>query len=109
MPQMIRNGGEVVVTGIVTLQTVESIHTQLLALEDRSVVTIDCSAATEVDVSLVQLILAARTTAQQTGRAVVLAQPADGALLETLERGGFLSASPDEPVDLRRFWLEAGS
>ena len=104
-----RGTGRIVLKGPVTLQAVEAIHAQFLALEDRPAITIDCSGATEVDVSLVQLILAARASAQRTGRSVALTKPADGALLNTLERGGFLSAACDNAPDHHDFWLGSRS
>jgi anti-anti-sigma regulatory factor len=103
MARQPRGSGRIVLKGPVTLQAVEAIHGQFLALEDRPAITVDCSAATEVDVSLVQLILAARASALASGRSVALAKPADGALLDTLERGGFLSSAHDE------FWLGSRS
>jgi ABC-type transporter Mla MlaB component len=104
-----RGAGHIVLKGSVTLQAVEAIHAQFLALDDRPAITIDCSAATEVDVSLVQLILAARASAQRAGRSVTLAKPAAGALLDTLRRGGFLSAMHDNVRDHHDFWLGSRS
>jgi anti-anti-sigma regulatory factor len=104
-----RGAGHIVLKGPVTLQAVEAIHAQFLALENRPAIVIDCSAATEVDVSLVQLILAARASAQRAGRSVTLAKPAGGALLQTLERGGFLSAEHDDARDHHGFWLGSRS
>jgi anti-anti-sigma regulatory factor len=109
MPRPSRGTGRIVLKGPVTLQAVEAIHAQFLALEDRPSITIDCSAATEVDVSLVQLILAARASAQRTGRSIALAKPADGVLLDTLERGGFFSAAHDDASDYHDFWLGSRS
>jgi hypothetical protein len=57
-------------------------------------VAIDCAAATEADVCLVQLLLAARRSAAQDGRRLVLTRPVGEVLHATLRRGGFL---PDDP------------
>jgi ABC-type transporter Mla MlaB component len=99
--------GRLVLTGAVTLQSAETIHAQILGMAGQAVVEIDCSGATEVDLSLVQLVLAARVSARKSGRTVTLSQPATGALLETLQRGGFLGAAADQPNSDQAFWLQA--
>ena len=99
--------GRLVLTGAVTLQSAEAIHAQILEAAGQAVMEIDCSGATEVDLSLIQLILAARVSAQKSGRTVTLTQPAAGALLETLQRGGFLGAAADQPHSDQGFWLQA--
>jgi ABC-type transporter Mla MlaB component len=99
--------GRLVLTGAVTLQSAEAIHAQILEMAGQAVVEIDCSGATEVDLSLVQLILAARVSARNSGRTVTLAQPATGALLEALQRGGFLGAAMGQPNSDQAFWLQA--
>ena len=96
-----------VLTGAVTLQSAEAIHAQILEMAGQPVIQIDCSGATEIDLSLVQLILADRASAQNSGRIVTLAQPAAGALLETLRRGGFVPAAGDQPNSDQVFWLQA--
>jgi anti-anti-sigma regulatory factor len=105
MARQSRNAGRIVLKGPVSLQAVEALHAQFLAMEDRPSITVDCSAATDVDVSLVQLILAARASAQRAGRSIVLAKPASGALLDALERGGFLSTAHEHAADHHDFWL----
>jgi ABC-type transporter Mla MlaB component len=96
-----------VLTGAVTLQSAEAVHAQILEMAGQPVIEIDCSGATEVDLSLVQLILAARVSARNSGRTVTLTQPATGALLETLQRGGFLGPAMDQPNSDQDFWLQA--
>jgi ABC-type transporter Mla MlaB component len=88
--------GRLVLSGEITLQSVDAIHSRLLEMAGQPVVEIDCSGVTEADLSLVQLILAARASAQKSGRSVVLAQPATGALRNTLQRGGFIGAAADQ-------------
>lgn len=99
--------GRLVLTGEMTLQSIESIHAKLLEMAGEPVVEIDCEGVTEADLSLVQLILAARASANMSARAVTLAHPAAGALLETLQRGGFLSADPNQPSADQAFWTQA--
>jgi ABC-type transporter Mla MlaB component len=99
--------GRLNLAGEITLQSVEAIHARLLEMAGEPVVEIDCDGITEADVSLVQLILAAESSAQRSARAVTLAHPAAGALLDTLLRGGFLNADTDQPSANRAFWTQA--
>ncbi len=69
-------------------------------------VTIDVSALSEVDLTFVQLIESARRAAGERGRAIRLSQPAQGALLQVLQRGGFLDLADPERSD---FWLQGTS
>ncbi len=74
-----------VLTGALTVRTVRQVHADMLAAVRRNRhVRIDCSAASEIDLSFIQLVLAARRDAAATGGALALAHPADGALLERL-------------------------
>ena len=56
----------------------------------------------QVDLSFVQLMEAARTFAEQQGKSLALTSPAGGALLDVLRRGGFLD---DLSPDAAKFWL----
>lgn len=109
MAQDVPPAEPLVLTGALTLQTMEAVHARLIGLADQERVAIDCSEATEVDVSFVQLLLAARGTALESGRTVTLTQPASGALLDTIERGGFLNTCAEKSSADWMFWLEAGS
>jgi ABC-type transporter Mla MlaB component len=81
-----------------------SCRTLRAALADHATVTIDCSAATEVDLSLIQLLLAARTSAARAGKSVALAAPAGGALLTALITGGFLPEGDSAGAPDAAFW-----
>jgi ABC-type transporter Mla MlaB component len=94
-------------SGEITLQSVDAIHAKLLDMAAQPVVEIDCSDVTEADLSLVQLILAARASAQKSRRILALAQPAAGALLDALQRGGFLSVAGAKPSPEQGFWMQA--
>src|SRR5690348_5058656 len=88
-----------------TLRKAEAIRSALAAALDKGgVVTIDCAAATEVDVSFIQLLLAARRSAAQRGASLALAAPATGALRAALERGGFLTAASKSRASDSDFW-----
>ena len=94
--------------GALTLRTIETTRTKLLEmLERHQALEIDCSAATEIDLSFIQLLLSARMSAQSTGKTIALAHPASGALSDALQRGGFLGAVPGQGTADETFWLKA--
>ena len=92
----------VAVSGSATQRQVAELHGRLtIALAEHGSVSIDCRAATDVDLSAIQLLLAARKSAAAAGNSLTLRYPADGALHAALLRGGFL-ADPAEQA----FWLK---
>jgi len=99
-------GSRLVLTGQITLQSAEAIHAKLLEVVSQPVVEIDLGGATEVDLSLVQLILAARLSAERLDGKFTLSQPASGPLLETLRSGGFSGADGDEAGPDQAFWFQ---
>jgi hypothetical protein len=52
-------------------------------------IAIDCSAATEIDLTFIQLLVAARISARIAGLSINFVPCPDGVLLDTLTRGGF--------------------
>jgi hypothetical protein len=107
MARDISSEGRLLLTGDITLQSVDSIHARLLEMAGQPVVEIDCDGVTEVDLSLIQLIQAARVSAQRSGRTVVLARPATGALQQALHRGGFVGGDTDQPKSDQAFWTQS--
>jgi anti-anti-sigma regulatory factor len=90
----------VLLDGALTVRNIASVRDILLAaLTDHQVVRVDCRAADAVDLSCIQLLLAARQSASQAGKRLVLATRADGLLRATLEQGGFLGTGGGDP-----FW-----
>lgn len=73
------------------------------AFDQKRPITIDISRVTDADITLPQLIESARRSAAIEGREIRLSQPADGAVLQLLRRGGFLDSSDPARVD---FWLQ---
>jgi hypothetical protein len=61
---------------------------------------------TEADLTFVQLIESARRSAMESERSIQLRHPAEGAVLQVLQRGGFLD--PGDP-DRAAFWLQGTS
>lgn len=86
-----------------TIRNIGPLADQLRAqFEQDGPISINVSDDAEVDLSFVQLILAARLEAERSGRSLKLSSAASGSLLSTLERGGILhQASPEEIA----FWL----
>lgn len=99
--------GQLLLSGEITIQAVDAIHARLLDMAAQPVVEIDCTGLTEADLSLVQLILAARASALKSQRVLALAHPAGGALLDALQRGGFLGAAGEKPSPEQGFWMQA--
>jgi hypothetical protein len=89
-----------------TLRGVASVHARLTAaLEQYAMVTVDCSAAIEVDLSVIQLLLAAHRAARRAGNTLCLAGADNAPLHAALWRGGFISTEPDSPGPDAAFWL----
>jgi len=86
----------ITVDGAVTVRGIDAAQTRLVAaLRQYPIVTVDCTDATEVDLSLIQLLLAARASATHAGKTLRVTAPAQGALHSALHAGGFLPDSPD--------------
>jgi ABC-type transporter Mla MlaB component len=84
--------GTLTLSGVCAIRSAEDVYAKLVeAASGHAALEIDCSGIEEADLSLVQMLCAARVSAKRAGRSVRLAQPAAGALHDVLERGGFLS------------------
>jgi len=95
MPQDAAANVQLVFDGSLTMRTVETVQATLRAVIEPpsgaapAGVAIDCSAATEIDLTFIQLLIAARVSTSTAGRSISLALCPDGVLLDTLTRGGF--------------------
>jgi hypothetical protein len=69
------------------------------ALAEQDEIVLDTDAVTELDLSFVQIVQAARG---EDGKTVRLARPANAAVAALLERAGFLTDPSDMDVD---FWF----
>jgi ABC-type transporter Mla MlaB component len=86
----------------VTVRSIEPLCDMILrAFEQGSAVDIDVSAVVEADLSLVQLIEAARGHAARENKAICLTEPANSAMAQLLHRAGFLSEPTTEDI---AFW-----
>ncbi len=72
------------------------------ALSAGADLALDLGDMEEADLAFIQLIIAARRSAQASGLSLTLSHPAPDPILQTLERGGFIGPEPD---DRRHFWL----
>lgn len=89
------------VTGPADVRTIDKLHAQLKkALKKQTDVCLQLAADTDVDLTFVQLVEAARRLAAGAGKTLAFETPASGLLREILERGGFLKTA-----DNRAFWL----
>ena len=85
-------------------QTIREAEGTLQALRDalaaESSVALDCEAVEEADLSFLQLVIAARKSARNTGKSLGLAAPATGPLRAALDSAGI------RPEGDFRFWFE---
>lgn len=91
-----------------TIRSAEAIRARLAgALSSSSEdLVVDCRDGQAVDVTVLQLLLSAKKTADAQGRRFSLSSPAQGALLDALRRGGFLAESGGEAEGNDKFWIE---
>jgi len=91
-------------SGELCLPRAEELRDSLLAaLAQSRCVVIDATQATEIDLSFIQLILAARTSAERRGGSLCLVGPVKGALDSTLRAAG-LTGGPFAPDS--QIWTE---
>lgn len=89
-----------------TVRAILPVREDMLKFIDaHEVATIELADDVQVDISFIQIIEAARIYAGTAGKHIALAQPASGALLETLRRSGFLEGMSDDDA---KFWLHQG-
>lgn len=90
-------------SGVVDLRAIEPAFDRIKQAAGSGVpFVIDCAGIEEADLTFLQLVEAARCSAARAGTQIALRQPAAGAVLEILQRAGFLADPPDERT---RFWL----
>ena len=77
----------------------------LEALCAHSAIGVDCSQVTEADLSLIQLLISGRLSAQLAGKTLTLIRPPSGDFLATLSKAGF-TASPDPISGSESYWIK---
>ncbi len=101
--------GWLILDGELTVRNGAEIRAALLDKIDRHPsVSIDCSAAAAVDLSFIQLLIAARNSAERAGTSVTLAPRPAGAMLDALTRGGF-HLTQDAQTDSETFWFDGAA
>lgn len=86
----------------ITIQTVDETYRQLIeAIRTTPYIVVKLGPNAAIDLAGVQLLIAAREAARDSGGEFCLAVAAENGLLGTLRRGGFLQAA-----DQRAFWLK---
>jgi ABC-type transporter Mla MlaB component len=97
--------GRLILDGELTIRTITSVHHRLRAsLEASDSVELELGGAGPIDVSFVQLALAARRSAEAAGKRVVWAKPAAGPLRDVLIRGGFVSPVAGHASAAEAWW-----
>lgn len=92
----------VALCGNLSLPAITEAHEKVLEAFDQDLpIVVDLEGVTDADLTLVQLLEAARASAARRGRSLTLSAPASGPTRVVLERGGFLGA-PDRAA----FWLQ---
>jgi len=87
----------------VNIRNVKDVHDELLKnLKANAAVEIDLSACEDADLSLLQLIEAARKSAAAEAKQVSLTKPAGDMIRALLDRAGFLGSFTRDDA---RFWL----
>lgn len=90
-------------SGSVTVSSIADAHAALAAGMDRDgPVVVNLDDVVEADLTLAQLLEAARRTANARGQTIRLETPAQGAVLQVLQRGGFLDPDDGDRVN---FWF----
>ncbi|HXP95363.1 MAG TPA: STAS domain-containing protein [Telmatospirillum sp.] len=88
--------------GEISVSQAEEVHDRFCAaLADGRPIVVDCGAIEDADISFIQLLIAARTSARRRGVSFCLKQPVGEPFLAVLRRGGFLLEAPLPQDD---FW-----
>jgi anti-anti-sigma regulatory factor len=93
-------------SGAIDVRSIDEAFGKIKQANGPAGLEIDLAEVTDIDLTFVQMIESARRGAAETGTALRLAAPASGFVLETLQRGGFLSDPPDERT---LFWAGAAA
>ncbi len=99
--EILRLHGPLTIKTIANVRDILQVYLQEAAALRRSLV-IDIDGTEDIDLTLPQLLLSARQTADQTGVTIALNKPADGNFLTVLQRAGLLGGDQQEDS----FWLE---
>ena len=89
------------------MRSAEAVRATLqAAFEHDADIAIDCSAADEIDLSFIQVLIAARASASRRGGSVALAAPPGAVLLDTISRAGFRAVAEPAIGGTEVFWID---
>lgn len=102
--------GRVRLQGSLTLRDAKQVHGLLQeAISAAREVEIDVRDVSGIDISIVQLIISARKSAEQRGRKLVLVMGPDGAFRAMLAKAGFLGDDGACRQADEEFWMNSRS
>lgn len=102
--------GQVRLQGSLTLRDAKQMHSLLQAAISASrEVEVDVRDVSNIDVSIIQLIVSARKSAEQRGRRLVLVTEPDGAFRAALAKAGFLGDDGACRHADEEFWMSSRS
>lgn len=100
----------VVFDGVQTVRNIQAAYDRLTeAIAEYQTIEVDCDGISELDLSLIQLLLAAKRSADKSGKSLSLAAPAAGKLRSALDRAGFLGPGKNDSNHADAFWLKGSS
>jgi anti-anti-sigma regulatory factor len=100
-PHVVEISGE---TGLRNSRDIAALLTTALANHNN--VAVDASKAASIDVTILQLLVAARKSALAAGKSLRLHAPAEGVLRQALTKTGFVSADGRPLTPEGTFWTD---
>jgi len=82
-------------------EAAETVETLRAAISQNDDISLDCSGVTEADLTFIQMVMAARKSAEAKGKTLSLKAAAQGPLLAALDAAGIKVAGTQQ------FWFEA--
>jgi anti-anti-sigma regulatory factor len=98
------------ISGDADLRNVQDIIGQLRqALENHNAITVVTDGLTSIDITILQLLVAARKSALASGKTLTLHAPADGVLHRLLVQTGFVSTDGKSLTPEGEFWTKTSA
>lgn len=95
-------GSAIKLSGDLTIRNITEVYQVMAhAISQGDAILLNIDDSSDVDISFVQMIEAARLSSARNGGDLTLSSPATGQLADTLERGGFLGRTGDAATS---FW-----
>ncbi len=97
-PPSANNSRSLTLAGAATVAQAALLRDELAAATQNALDLVVEFETTEVDVTAIQLLIAASRSIQARGGSLRLADPPSGALLETLTQGGFIRHGQEDAI-----------